>query len=134
MKQLRFNLLMAAMAVIGIMSYARAADKPVRETTVITNTVKASLGMPAFQGVGQLVAIQIVDDGQTTNTVTVTHRVPVSTTRTVTNSVATLSYTTTHGASLTVTNGPYYAAGDWFDYAFSTSSTGLVIQTRTIVQ
>ncbi len=134
MKSISINAIAAFLALTAFVGVSEAADKPVRETVAITNTVKASIEMPAFQGVGQLVAIQIVDDGQTNNTVTVKHRVPVSQTRTITNSVATLSYTANHGASLTVTNGPYYAAGDWFDYVFTTASTGIVIQTRTIVQ
>lgn len=125
----------AVLSIAAVAVPARAVDLPVREPVAITNTVKAVIVCPDFQGNGQLQRVQVVDDGRTSNTCLVSHVMGIpGSARKITNSVATLAYTATWGASLVITNGPYYVAGDSFTYAFATASTGLVFQTRTIAK
>jgi len=131
----RLMILAAAMTVIAAALPSRAVDLPVREVVSVTNTTPSGLVMPDFQGNGQLQRVQVVDDKLTNNTCVIKHLVKVpGTACKITNSVATVSYTTTWGASLIVTNGPYLFAGDELTYAFGTSSTGTVFNVRTLAK
>lgn len=129
----RTMLLCVALAGLAAI-HASAVDLPVREPVGITNTAPATLSLPAFGGNGQLLAVQIVDDGLTNNTCAITHAIPVGNGREVTNTVATLTYTTTHGASTNLPAPPYGFAGERYAAKFGNSSTGVVIFTRSIVK
>lgn len=123
----------AALCVAG--AAALAADLPVRSDAVgVTNTTASTLSMPAFGGNGQIVDLQVVDDGQTNNTFTLKQIIPLGATRAVTNTVATVTYTTTHGGHVAITNATYFASGDSFAGQFGTSSTGLWFIMRTLAK
>ena len=125
----------ALMMAAAVAVPAKAADLPVRETLGITNTAPSQLDMPAFQGNGQLVLVQVTDDRLTNNTCVVRHIAPVSgSSRKITNTVVTLAYSVTPGVRASVTNGPYLIAGDSLTYTFGTSSTGLVSTVRTLAK
>jgi hypothetical protein len=131
------SLMMAMIAFVAILlapMRAKAADLPIRQALTITNTTPAVFAMPLFQGNGQLLNLQVVDNALTNNTCVFKHLIPVSSTRTITNTIATLTYTTTFGGSLVVTNGPYLIAGDTFTGTFGTSSTGTVIAVRNLAK
>ncbi len=131
-------LIIAAVALAAILlapPRAQAVDLPVREVTGITNTTASVLDMPATQGNGQLQRVQVVDDKLTNNTCVLKHVLSIpGSGRKVTNTVATVTYTTTPGASLVITNGPYLIAGDSLLYQFGTASTGLVFSARTLAK
>jgi hypothetical protein len=130
----RFILLCAVLAICGIAVPAISADLPIRQVAVITNTVPTTFALPLFQGNGQLLNLQVVDYALTNNTCVFRHLIPVSSTSTITNTIATLTYTTTFGASLVVTNGPHLIAGDSYTATFGTSSTGTVVAVRNLAK
>jgi hypothetical protein len=129
--------LMALVAVLAIALApvrAKAADLPIRQVAGITNTSPTTFALPLFQGNGQVLAVQVVDSALTNNTCVFRHLIPVTSTRTVTNTVATLTYTTTYGGAAVVTNGAYLIAGDNVTATFGTTSTGTVVFVRNLAK
>lgn len=112
-------------------SPVHAGDVPTRTAITNASSTAATWTVPAFNN-GHLLKVQVYDASGTNDTLTMTHVVPVSSTRSMTNACASVPLVANATYSLeTVVTNDYTVPGDSYRFAFG-SVTGNVCVTRSI--